>query len=338
MISAGSVRHFLQSMRTRFAFTRDDRVAEPIELSFDLSVFNMFMTWNAGASLHLVPASQVMAPAKFIKQNRITVWFSIPSVITMMKRTKSLKPDSLPELRYSIFCGEPLPLSAVQSWREAAPNSIIDNLYGPTEATVACLQERVTDSPVVTPQRGIISIGDPIPGMEACIVNSNLQVLPPTQSGELAVSGPQLASGYFHAPDLTSLRFKEISGKRWYLTGDLAYQDEAGKFHHLGRLDHQVKILGYRVELEEIEAHLRDVSGTDLTAAVAWPVSNGTAEGIVGFVAKPIVPEQVRESLRKRLPSYMVPSSIRSLEHLPLSPNGKIDRNALIKLLNGEKL
>src|SRR5262249_20760948 len=159
------------------------------------------------------PLAEVMASAKFIKENRITVWISVPSVITLMKRMKGLKPWMLPSLRYSLFCGEPLPLSAVQSWREAAPNSIVDNLYGPTEATVACLHERVSDLPTVTPKRGIISIGDPFAGMEACIVDSSLRILAREQPGELALSGPQLASGYFRAPDLSASRFPVIAGK-----------------------------------------------------------------------------------------------------------------------------
>jgi non-ribosomal peptide synthetase component F len=325
-------------MHERYGLTPEDRIAEPMELSFDLSVFNMFMTWDAGASLHLVPSAQVMAPAKFIRDNGITVWLSVPSVIAMMKRVKALKPGSLPSLRYSFFCGEPLPLGAVQSWREAAPHSIVDNLYGPTEATVACLHERVTDSPVVTPERGIISIGDPFAGMQACIVSSDLQILARGQTGELALSGPQLASGYFRAPELSASRFPVISGKRWYLTGDLAYQDCGGKFHHLGRTDNQVKVLGYRVELEEVEAHLRILSDTELVAAVAWPMSDGTADGIVGFVAgRAIAPTEIREALRKRLPSYMVPASIRSIESMPLNANGKVDRKALFAELEKEK-
>lgn len=170
-----------------------------------------------------------------------------------MKRVKALRRGSFPSLRYSLFAGEPLPLSAAQAWREAAPNSTIDNLYGPTEATITCLLEPVGDSPVVTSEREIISIGYPFGSMEAAIVSptSAESFLLPGERGELAVAGPQLASGYFHAPELTAKRFPLIGGKRWYLTGDLAYQDADGRFHHLGRIDNQVKVNGYRIELEE---------------------------------------------------------------------------------------
>jgi D-alanine--poly(phosphoribitol) ligase subunit 1 len=335
MVSAGSAQHFLSVMHERYRLVREDRVAEPTTLSFDLSVFDMFMAWGAGASLHQVPAGQIMAPAKFIRDHRITVWLSVPSVIALMTRLKVLKPGSLPSLRYSLFCGEPLPVSAVQRWREAAPNSVIDNLYGPTEATVACLYERVTSAHASTPERGIVAIGDPFPGMEACIVDPELRVVPMAHPGELALSGPQLASGYFRAPDLTTSRFPIVNGTRWYLTGDLAYQDGAGKFHHLGRIDNQIKVRGYRVELEEIEGHLRRICGTDLVAAVAWPVSHGTADGIVGFVVgSKVSAVESREALRKHLPSYMVPTAIHPIESMPLNANGKVDRKALVATLD----
>ena len=335
MVSVGSVEHFLTVMQGRCGLTGEDRVGEPMELSFDLSVFNMFMAWNAGASLHVVPPQHVMAPGNFIRENGITTWLSVPSVVAMMSRVRALRMDSLPSLRYSLFCGEPLPVSAVQAWRAAASRSVIDNLYGPTEATVACLYERVGDAPVVTAERAIIAIGRPLEGTDACVMDADLRVLVPGQRGELAIAGPQLATGYLGAPELTAARFPVVGGKRWYLTGDLVYQDEAGKFHHLGRIDNQVKVRGYRVELEEIETHLRQVAGTELVAAVAWPVSDGSADGLVGFVAKKeFVPAALRGALKERLPAYMVPASIRPIEAIPLTPNGKVDRKALVDGLN----
>jgi acyl-coenzyme A synthetase/AMP-(fatty) acid ligase len=278
-----------------------------------------------------------MAPAKFIKEHAITVWFSVPSIIGMMKRVKALRRGSFPSLRYSIFCGEPLPLSAVQAWQEAAPNSTIDNLYGPTEATVACLLQPVGASPIVTRERQIISIGCPFGGMEAAIVSPTSGIfLSPGHRGELAVAGPQLAAGYFHSPELTAKRFPFIGGKRWYLTGDLAYQDVERRFHHLGRIDNQVKVNGYRIELEEVETHLRAICGTELVAAVAWPVAHGSAGGIVCFyVGKERTSEVVRGKLAKEIPAYMVPNRIFVVDSLPLNSNGKVDRNSLIAQLAG---
>jgi len=338
MISAGCVHHYVSVMRERERVQPDDRVAESTELSFDLSVSNMFLTWDAGASLHVVPPNQAMVPGKFIRDNGITFWFSVPSIIALMKRVKALKPGSLPSLRYSLFAGEALPRTSALAWHEAAPNSLIDCLYGPTETTIVCTGIRCHDDPVVTPERDTISIGYPFPGTEAAVVDSNLNFLPQGEQGELALAGPQLGTGYFRAPDLTASRFPVIGGKRWYLSGDLAYLDSAGRFHVLGRTDNQVKVLGNRIELEDVEAHLRAVSGTELVAAVAWPVTHGTADGIVAFVAarEPELGE-IRAALAKRIPSYMMPTSIRAVDALPMNANGKVDRKALISHLNGEK-
>jgi acyl-coenzyme A synthetase/AMP-(fatty) acid ligase len=250
---------------------------------------------------------------------------------------KQLPPGAFPSLRYSIFGGEPLLMSYVEAWRKAAPNSIIENQYGPTEATVACTGEWLTDPPRLTPSRGSISIGVPFPGMRAGIVDPNGVFLSPGEIGELAVSGPQVAAGYFDDPQLTKQRFRSLAHPTFgravfYLTGDLAYEDADGHFHHLGRIDHQVKILGRRVELEEIESHLRAVTGGE-AIVVAWPVQDG-AHGVVAFVAGgEWTPEGAQEALRGRLPSYMVPQQILRRISLPLSANGKLNRGALLREL-----
>ena len=130
-----------------------------------------------------------------------------------------------------------------------------------------------------------------------------------------------------------------IDGKRWYLTGDLAYQDEFGRLHHLGRMDNQVKIQGNRVELEEVEAHLRLAFGSETVAAVAWPVQYGTAAKLVAFVCGASVSSREAVNLlRSRLPAYMIPARILELDTLPASVNGKIDRKALVRLLEDAKL
>jgi amino acid adenylation domain-containing protein len=338
MISAGNVHHYVAVMLEREGLQPEDRVAESTELSFDLSVSNMFLTWSAGASLHVVPPSQAMVPGKFIRDNEITFWFSVPSIIALMKRVKALKPGSLPSLRYSLFAGEALPRTSAIAWHEAAPNSLIDCVYGPTETTIVCTGIRCDDEPVVTPERDTISIGYPFPGTEAAIVDFELNFLPQGEQGELALAGPQLALGYFRLTELSASRFPVIAGKRWYLSGDLAYVDPSGRFHALGRTDNQVKVLGNRVELEDVEAHLRAVCGTELVAAVAWPTAHGTADGIVAFVAsKEIEPAKIRAALGKRIASYMMPTSIRVVEALPMNVNGKVDRKALVARLNGEK-
>ncbi len=335
MIPASALDCYVRVLQDKHHLTPEDRVAEPVDLSFDLSVSNMFTTWNAGASLHLIPATQVMAPVKFVQGHKLTFWFSVPSVITLMKNMGILTPGLFPTLRCSLFAGEALPLTAALAWREAAPNSVIDCTYGPTETTVICTSHIMTATPLVTPGRDIIAIGKAFPGTQAVIVDEHLQPVPQGQPGELALAGEQLATGYFNAPHLTEQRFRTIDGTRWYLSGDLAMQDADGNYHHLGRIDNQVKVLGYRVELEEIEAHLRDICGSDMVAAVAWPMEHGTASGIVAFASSTArTPSDIRDAIRKRLPPYMVPANTHILDTLPLNVNGKVDRKALIARLD----
>ncbi len=335
MISTGNVRSFIDALQQRYRFQPDDRVAQPSEVSFDNSVLDLFNTWEVGAALHVVPANQLLGPLRFLQQNGITVWYSVPSFAVSLQKMKLLRPEALPSLRYSAFAGEALPQSTAEAWRAAAPNSIVNCLYGPTETTVVCTGDRFSEAPHVTESRGIISIGKPFPGMDAVIFDAERRIVPQGDQGELAFSGAQVALGYFKDEALTASRFPEIDGRRWYLTGDLVCQDEQGLLHHLGRIDNQVKIAGNRVELEEVEAHLRAACGSESVAAVAWPMQYGTAAKIVGFVTGATVGvADALDAMRKRLPSYMVPARIHELPSLPANSNGKIDRKALARMLD----
>lgn len=334
MISAGSLRSYLDSTRGWTAFTPEDRIAETCDVTFDLSVHNMYLCFEAGASLHLMSQLEMLGPQHFIRNRAITAWMSVPTVLSLMTKTGALKPGIFPSLRLSIFCGEPLPLAGVQAWQAAAPNSVVENIYGPTEVTVICLRQRVDAVPAVTPGRGIIAIGKPYDTMEVAIFDDGQRRVPDGTPGEIAMRGPQVGIGYFNAPEQTADRFRVIDGERWYLTGDLGSRDPDGTFHHLGRVDNQVKVKGNRIELEEVEAHLRRAGGTDLVAAVAWPVTFGSAEGLVGFLAGTALgPTDIINAMLKSLPRYMVPTEIRVVDELPRNINGKIDRRALFDRL-----
>jgi len=339
IIRADSVRHFLDYGRSVYQLDCRDRFSSYSEVSFDFSVLDLWLAWDSGASLHVVPEAQVLCPAKFIREHQLTFWASVPSVIGFMDRLKQLKEGSFPWLRVSYFCGEALPLAAALAWQRAAPNSVVDNHYGPTESTVACSVERLSNPPRTTPGRDIIPIGRAYPGMRLAIVDEAARFLPPGETGELALSGPQIAAGYLGAPELTQARFRELEhpefgSSRWYLTGDLALEDSGGTFHHLGRVDYQVKILGHRIELEEVDAHLREVCGCGSAAAVAWPMHHGTADGVVAFVAgASLGPGEIMTRLKARLAPYAMPREIIFLPSLPLTQNGKTDRKALLSML-----
>ncbi len=335
MISAGAAQHYVAMITEKLGLQASDRALETCELSFDFSVHNMFSTWEAGASLHILPATMVMNAVKFAQNSGLTVWNSVPSLAGMLRQIKALKPDSLSSLRLTVFGGEQLPESAVSSWQSAAPNSRIFNLYGPTEATVFCLAQGAPLS--VTPGRAVVAIGGPLPGNDAAIFDAHGQAVADGTPGELAITGVQLAAGYLGAAELSAARFPLRDGKRWYLTGDLAIKDAAGTLHCLGRIDNQVKVMGYRVELEEVDAHLRLTSGADVVGSVAWPLVDGMARGIVSFIGAPTINGAgVIADLKLRIPPYMVPSRVIALEKMPLNQSGKVDRNALRQWLVGE--
>ncbi|HSM69063.1 MAG TPA: amino acid adenylation domain-containing protein, partial [Xanthomonadales bacterium] len=282
MITHAAIEHFLSVMQARYKIGPGDRVSQFFELTFDLSVFDVFMSLGNGATLCVLPEASRLAPAGFIREQKLTVWFSVPSALVLMDGFRQLRPGAFPDLRLSLFCGEPLPAEPLANWKAAAPDSVVENLYGPTEATLACLLQPCAADIPVTPERGCVAIGHPYPGMAAAIMDAQGRLAQSGgEPGELLLAGPQLAAGYWKDPSLTDERFITLDGRRWYRSGDLARQDDDGRFHHLGRTDNQVKIMGHRVELEEIDAQLRDACACESAMAVAWPVKHGSAQGVV---------------------------------------------------------
>jgi amino acid adenylation domain-containing protein len=334
VISAGSLAAYLEESRPWTGLTPEDRVAEAHDVTFDLSVHNLFLTLEAGASLRVMSALELMAPSHFIRSHAVTAWMSVPTIATMMRKSGALRPGLFESLRLSIFCGEPLPLATAQAWAAAAPGSVVENIYGPTECTVVMLRQRLDASPRVTPGRGTLAIGRPFASGKAAILDSSRRPVPAGTPGEIALAGPQVGLGYFSSPEQTDASFREIDGERWYLTGDLGVMDSDGTFHHLGRTDNQVKVKGNRIELEEVEAHLRTASGSDVVAVVAWPLQDGVAQGLVGFVAgADVAAEAIRERMWLTLPRYMTPETIHLRDALPVNINGKVDRRALRETL-----
>ncbi|MDH4414680.1 MAG: AMP-binding protein [Rhizobium sp.] len=336
VISAGSLASYLAQARSWTGLGIQDRVAEAHDLTFDLSVHNLFLTLESGAALHVMSALELSAPQHFIRSHGITAWMSVPTIVNMMRAAGSLKPGLFETIRLSIFCGEPLPGATVEAWAVAAPNSAIENIYGPTECTVVMLRQSVGVEMPLTPGRGVVAIGAPFSDGKIAILGPDLQPVAAGEPGEIALGGPQVGIGYFASPEQTADRFREIGGERWYLTGDLGMCDAEGIYHHLGRTDNQVKVKGNRIELEEVEAHLRLAADSTVVAVVAWPFIDGSAAGLVGFVAgSGETAASIQANMLRSLPRYMVPEVIHLKDALPVNINGKVDRRALRDLLEG---
>lgn len=340
MVTHANVEHYVAYIGKRYCITEEDRFSQMFDMTFDLSAADMFVAWSNGACVCCPDAKTVVAPGRFIRDSRLTVWFSVPSTAIFMKRLGMLKPGAYPELRVSMFCGEALPVETARDWQKAAPNSVVDNLYGPTELTIACTAYRWNEQ--TTPaeaEMGCVPIGTAFPGAEVLIADEKLRPVQEGFSGELLVSGPQQALGYWRDPERTAKSFLTPNGetRRFYRTGDRVRRNGKGQLLYLGRIDHQVKILGHRVELGEIEAVAREISGAGGVVALAWPQTAAGASGVELFVEQEqLDAESLIEAMRRRLPAYMVPKHAYSLNKFPLNVNGKYDRLKLKTLLESE--
>lgn len=338
MVTHRNVAHFVSFIADRYNITELDRFSQTFDMTFDLSAFDMFVAWERGACVCCPSQKTLINPTKFIRDSRLTVWFSVPSVGILMKRLGVLKDGQFPTLRWSLFCGEPLPVEMAQTWSLAAPNSIVENLYGPTELTIACCVYRWhLEEPEDNCLLGVVPIGYPFPGLDALVADEALRGVPPGADGELLVAGPQVTLGYWQDPEKTAAAFVVPPGKSetYYRTGDRVRRPKlTGPLVYLGRADHQIKVQGHRVELGEVEALLKKEAGVEVTIAVGWPLTLSGAGGIEAFlVGSQKEPQSLRESLKAQLPLYSVPRRIHVLDSWPLNANGKIDREALLRYL-----
>ncbi|MCK5013112.1 MAG: amino acid adenylation domain-containing protein [Candidatus Omnitrophica bacterium] len=339
-VSHNNVISYVEYICDRYDVNEHDRFSQTFDMTFDLSVHDMFVCWQREACLCSIPQKSVMAPAKFINEKKLTMWFSVPSVAMFMSKFRMLNPGVYPTLRCSLFCGEPFSSVLAAQWQEAAPNSVVENLYGPTEATIA-ISYHTWDSNS-TPEKctnGIVPIGTIFDGQKCRLIDKQHNVAATGQPGELCLSGSQVTKGYLNNPEKTRsqyIKIPSVGENTWYRTGDLVKQDEDGCLYYLGRIDNQVQILGHRVELQEVDHALRKASGTEMALSVAWPIKDGMAAGVVGFIGGQNNAEeaQIFEYCRSELPEYMVPRKLYFIKDIPLNSNGKMDRLQLKEMLD----
>lgn len=329
MVRHRNVQRYVQNFRELYPIRADDRLSQMFELTFDLSVHDMFVSWAAGATLVVCPSAD---PLSFARAQRVSVWFSVPSVAVMLDNLRQAEPGALPDLRLSLFCGEPLTYNTWRVWRSVAPRSRVVNLYGPTETTIAIahfeVPEAFSESQTVG---GVIPIGRAFAAQQLTIRRPDASSCELGEAGALWLSGDQLSAGYLDAPQLTSERFT-VHG---YHTGDRALCDAAGCAHFLGREDNQVKIMGYRVELSEVEHALMQVSGAAYAMADIF-VRDGIEE-LVAVLPAALRDQKrlIREALALRLPAYMLPRRYMFASQFPRNASGKLDRKALRQQLSG---
>jgi amino acid adenylation domain-containing protein len=336
LVTRDNLHNYVVGARRLFGPTHEDRFAQVNNYTFDLSMHDIFVAWEHGASVYALPDAVPFRLPALLREHRITFWLSVPTTGMSLFNLGLLRPDSLPDLRYSLFCGEPLPSRLANAWHAAASNSRLVNIYGPTECTIAVTAFE-WQSNMVLPD--VVPIGTPYPEQLVCVVDTNLREVPFGHVGELCLGGSQLAPGYYGNAEQTAKRFVKVVGREgtWYRTGDWAVEDPSWGLMFRGRCDDQMQVRGYRVERMEVEGLMRRALATDSVAVVGWPVSEGNlVQGLVAFVdGVTMTTQRIRGVLRDELPEHMWPSQIH-LQPLPQTRSRKVDYQALKTQLENE--
>jgi D-alanine--poly(phosphoribitol) ligase subunit 1 len=304
--------------------------------SFDLSVMDLYLSLATGGTLFSLEKQTVESPKLLfpaLAGSGVTTWVSTPSFAVMCLAEKSFSSEMLPHMRRFLFCGETLPPDCAARLLERFPGAEVWNTYGPTEATVATTSVLV--DPALLERHSQLPVGFPKPDTRICVVDGEGSQVPEGERGEIVIAGPNVATGYLHNPEQTAKAFCLLDGQRAYRTGDWGrFRD--GMLFFEGRMDFQVKLHGYRIELGDIEAHLQALPWVK-DAVVLPALKEGRAEWLGAFVVLGERPEgsdfavtqTLRTALGAHLPAYMLPRKWFFLSAFPLTPNGKADRRKL---------
>lgn len=335
MLSHLACRGFVDWAAEEYGVVADDVVSSHAPLHFDLSTFDLYAAARAGATLVLVPPKLSVFPvevAKFIDTHQITVWYSVPSILTMMVEHANLQPGALPSIRNLLFAGEVFPTKYLSRLMKLMPHALFANLYGPTETNV-CTAYTVPEPP---PEDGpTISIGKAIGNVDTFVIDDEGEVVAPGTVGELLVRGPTVMRGYWG--DIERTRQRLVTDPRdpdfgdpVYRTGDLVEEMPDGNYRFLGRRDHQIKHRGYRIELGDIETAINAHPDVVECAVVAVP-DEFVSNRIKAFVAvkAEIADSEMINHCAELIQKYMIPETFYFREHLPKTSRGKIDRQLL---------
>ncbi len=322
--AAGFVAHFVNI----FGITRDDRIGNQAPFDFDVSVKDIYASMMTGATLVLIPKELFSVPPvllDYLCEKRITALIWAVSALSLVAVLKGLDYKVPSSVKKVLFSGEVMPVKQLRMWQEALPEAMFVNLYGPTEITCNCtyypVKRRFQDGEK-------LPIGRAFPGREVFLLDEEgKEVAAPGGMGEICVAGEYLSEGYYRNPEETKKRFmgdslRKRKYQKCYRTGDLGYYGEDGELYFSGRKDFQIKHMGHRIELEEIEQALERIDGLERSCCLMDSHKNR----LVAFYLGEASPEQIREYLKGQVPSYMIPHRMIRTNKMPLNKNGKMDR------------
>ena len=332
VISHRAALSFVNWAYAAFQITPEDRVSNHAPLHFDLSIFDIFSTLKAGGSVILVPGTLAVFPnslADFIEKQRITVWYSVPTALIRLVLYGRLTQHKLQALRIILFAGDVFPIKYLRQLMTDIPQADYYNLYGPTETNV-CTYYQVSSIPLEYTET--LPIGKPCANSETFILNEQHQIIADDARGELAVSGPNLMTGYWGLQkENLYVQHPTDPTQRLYCTGDYVQRDTDGNYRYYGRRDHMIKSRGYRIELGEIERVIQQHDAVNYVAIIAVP--NEEMGNIITAYIVTTDGEKIADLpayCARYLPKYMLPHSFEYRGSLPETSTGKIDKKRLL--------
>lgn len=335
-ITRGNVAAFMEAFEALgMEIGPDDRCLQMFDLTFDLSVQSYLIPVLAGACTYTVAPNRIKYQAVFelLDEYRLTFAMMVPSVIHYLR--PYMDEIDVPEMRYSLFAGEGLPVDDTECWSRSVPCAEVWNVYGPTEDTIYCTAYRYEREEECKAVNGIMSIGRPMKDVDTLIVDVDCKVVETGERGELCLAGPQLTPGYWHDEEKNRQAFFLLDGKRYYRTGDICSVDADGDIAYYGRKDSQIKIQGFRIELSEIECVARKFFH-DEAAVVALPVYDARKNCSISLAVETRdhnCGDSLMKHMKALLPTYMLPQTIHFLDRFPLNVNNKIDRKKIAQMV-----
>lgn len=327
-----SMVNFCNWSKKTFSITPDDRLSGANALYFDNSVFDFTASLFNGACLVAQTQETVKQPMKLVNQlSNITLWFSVPSLLIYLSTMRALTKDSWPHIRAIVFGGEGYAKAELKKLYDmVGSRATLWNVYGPTECTCICSAYYISPKDFAD-MDALAPLGHLADNFSGLVLDESGKEVTKGDTGELVLCGPQVALGYYNDAERTQAAFMQRGGQACYRTGDLVRQDPAtGYYHFAGRKDNQIKHMGYRIELEEVEAAFHGISEVS-QAAVVYQRKESHAGKLVAFLTVSAATDvaTLKNRLREKLPSYMIPDDIHIMDALPKNANGKVDRKAL---------
>lgn len=339
MMTRCNVAAFMDSFwKTGIQITEEDRCLQCFDLTFDVSVQGYLVPLTKGACCYTVPYGQIkyIYAGGLIEDHQLTFGAMAPSMLRYLK--PYFGEINATSLKTCILTAEACPLNLMEEWYKCASNTELYDFYGPTECTVYCTFYKLTKNRENKTHNGVISIGKPLANCVGLIFDEKGNECPSGEKGELCIAGDQVTKGYWknEEKNVTSFFYKEIDGKklRFYRTGDLCYKDADGDIMYSGRLDHQAKIQGFRVEMGEIEYHAREFLGDRNVICMAFENKDNLNEIAMFIESEEFNPDEMIVYMRTKMPSYMIPTRLLFVPVFPLNANDKTDKVKLKSMFN----